>query len=286
MDLRDAYGNAHRLWKLRERLRRHRSPVAKARYLTSTLRTMRREVARERAEAPELERLLELARGRHDVCWAAADEPTPLVTILIPTYRIGARIASGAIASALRQTHERIEVLVVGDECDDATAQAVRSVRDDRVRFVNLGARGTYPEDPEDRWMVAGSVPVTVGQWLARGAWIAPCDDDDELTDDHVEVLLRAARAQRVEMIYSQARMEMRPGEWEVVGREPLRFGRISHGSVLFAAELRLFGMSNTSWKLLEPTDWNLWRRMQQAGVRIGYLPEITYVHRVETLRR
>src|SRR3954452_19677248 len=174
------------------------------------------EWARERLARLEERRLLDVVRAGRDVCWVDEHEAQPLVTVRIATYNRGPLVAERAIASALAQTYEHIEVLVVGDSCDEATERAVRSVRDARLRFVNLPARGLYPAHRRHRWMVAGTVPMNAAVTLARGAWIAPCDDDDELTDDHVEVLLAAARGRRLEFVYSKADWEILPGSWTV----------------------------------------------------------------------
>lgn len=227
--------------------------------------------------------MLNLARQGRDVCWLeAADEDEPLVTVRIATYNRGDLVATRAIASALAQTYERIEVLVVGDSCDSATAEAVTRVRDNRIRFVNLGHRGLYPSDPELRWHVAGSSPMNAATFLASGSWIAPCDDDDEFTPDHVETLLRAAKARRLEMVYGIAEMETRPGEWGSVGTWPLRAEQITHGSVLYSLGLRFMQHSDTSWRMRQPGDWNLWSRMHDAGVRIGHEPRVVYRHFLE----
>lgn len=244
------------------------------------------EAVARRVQLAEERRLLEVVRAGRDVCWVDEGEDEPLVTITIPTYNRGRLVAERAIASALAQTYENVEVLVVGDCCDAATEEAVRSVDDPRVRFVNLPARGIYPEDPEHRWYVAGVDPANLGIELARGAWLTQCDDDDELTPDHVEVLLRAAREQRVEMVWSQARMEVAPGQWAVIGTPPLRCGQVTHGSVLYSLGLRFFRYSRTCWKLGQPADWNLWHRMLDAGVRIGFVPQVTYVHYAEARHR
>ncbi len=242
---------------------------------------------RERMEGVEERRLLELARGEHALCWEADDEPEPLVTIRIATYNRGALVAERAIASALRQTYRHLEVLVIGDHCDEATERAVRGVRDSRLHFVNLPVRGNYPSNPWFRWMVAGAAPMNVGLALARGKWIAPCDDDDELTEDHVEVLLEHVRREGAELVWSQAEAEEPSGVWRVLGREPLRHGQISHGTVLYSGHLRHFRHSMTSWKLDEPADWNMWRRMAHAGVKMCFCPKVTYRHYLEgTTRR
>lgn len=112
---------------------------------------------------------------------------------------------------------------------------------------------------------------------LARGRWIAPCDDDDSFTPNHVERLLTHAIENRLELVWS--RTALRRGDaWRVTMGPDLKVGHISHGSVLYSLGLRFFRHSNTSWKLGEPGDWNLWRRMRDAGVRIGFLDELTYL--------
>lgn len=241
---------------------------------------------RERLESREERRLLDTVRQGDDLCWLAGDEPEPLVTVCIPTYDRGPLVVERAIASALNQSYAPIEVLVVGDRCDDATAAALKSVRDPRLRFVNLPARGIYPADGLRRWYVAGSAPLNAGLALAQGAWITTCDDDDELTPDHVEVLLGEARRRRLEMVYSKARAERAPGCWDVIGAPPLRRGTISQGSVLYSTALRFLRFSNTSWLLHEPSDWNLWRRMERIGVRLGFVDHVTYVHYLESPQR
>jgi glycosyltransferase involved in cell wall biosynthesis len=233
---------------------------------------------RERFQRRGERQQLALARGASDVCWPS-HEAEPLVTVRVATYDRGQVIVDRALASILRQTYERLEVLVVGDCCDEATERAVRSVRDPRIRFVNLPERGSYPADPRLRWMVAGTAPMNAALDLARGAWIAPCDDDDEFTDDHVERLLRSAVDARLEMVYSRALMEYSDGSWWISGGPRLVNGNVAHGSVLYSSGLRFMRHSMTSWRRDEAGDWNLWRRMRDIGVRIGYLDRISYVH-------
>lgn len=245
------------------------------------------EAVRERLGRGNERLLLAQARRGRDVCWVEDDdEEEPLVTVRIATYNRGQLVVDRAVSSALRQTYDRLEILVVGDHCDEATERAVRSVRDPRLRFVNLPYRGMYPPDPMKLWMVAGAAPMNAALRLLAGAWIAPCDDDDEFTDDHVETLLRHARKERLEMVYSKARMEVRPSEWREVGSWPLRHGHITHGSVLYSAGLRFLQHSETSWRLHEPADWNMWRRMRSIGVRMGFLDQVTFLHYVEGYRR
>jgi len=238
------------------------------------------ELGREWMQGFDERRRLHEARAGRDVCWTESEQDDlPSVTVRIATFNRGPLVVERAIASALRQSYEHLEVLVVGDACDDRTADAVRSVQDPRLRFVNLPRRGVYPADPTDLWRVAGVHPMNAALFLARGDWIAPCDDDDELTITHVEDLVRFAKEGRFEMVYSKA-LVAEPGDrWREIGHEPMREGGISHGSVLYSAGLRFFRHSDTCWKLTEPADWNLWKRMRSAGVRIGFHDDVTYTH-------
>jgi glycosyltransferase involved in cell wall biosynthesis len=233
---------------------------------------------RERIELRAARETLARARAGRDVCWL--EDPRddhPLVTVRIATYNRPDSLVERALASALRQTYDHLEVLVVGDCTDEATDRALAAVRDPRVRYVNLPHPSLYPESRRERHAVSGSVPMTVGNLLARGAWIAPCDDDDELTDDHVEVLLRKAKSDRLELVHSNTSREVAPGVWETIGADPITAGEVTTGSVLFSAGLRFLPYSLTCWKLPEPHDWNLWRRMRDIGVRMGYLDRVTY---------
>lgn len=213
---------------------------------------------------------------------AVSAEKNPLVTVRIATYNRGPMVAERSIRTALQQTYENIEVVVVGDNCDAATEEAVRSVSDPRVRFVNLPHRGLYPAVAEKRWLVAGAHPMNAGMLLARGEWLAPCDDDDEFTDDHVEVLLRAAQEGQFEMVYSKSRLENPDGSWRMVGGRVLREGGVCHGSVLFSTDLRFIQHSMTCHRMDRPADFVMWRRMSWAGVRIGYVDHETFKHYAE----
>lgn len=244
------------------------------------------ERARDRLEMVEERRLLDTVRAGRDVCWTDEGVAEPLVTVRIATYDRPELLAERAIASAIAQTYEHLEILVIGDACDDETERVVRAVGDSRIRFVNLGARGLYPAHVRHRRMVAGSHPMNVGLALAHGSWIAPCDDDDELTPDHVEILLAHARGHRLEMVWSRAKIELWPGDWSEIGPGPVAKGGFAHGSVVYSSGLRFLRHSNTSWKMLEPSDWNLWKRMQRIGVRMGYCDHLTYVHYLGAVRR
>jgi glycosyltransferase involved in cell wall biosynthesis len=219
---------------------------------------------------------------RHDDRLRRYSDSNPLVSVLIPTYNRAELLSERSVPSVLRQTHGNVEVVVVGDHCTDDTEARLARLRDPRVRFENLAQRGPYPTDPKSRWLVAGSIPGNRALVLARGAWIAWLDDDDEFSSDHVETLLSACLERRLEFAYGILEMEMRPGEWRNVGSWPLRLAEICNASTLYASYLRFFRYDVSCWLYGEPNDWNLWRRMQDAGVRMGFVDAVIGRHHLE----
>ncbi|GAC1331545.1 MAG: hypothetical protein NVSMB13_19900 [Mycobacteriales bacterium] len=234
------------------------------------------ETVRRRIESRQDRAELMAVRGRSDVAWRPGLDQ-PLVTVRIATYRAAGTLRR-SIDSALSQTYPRVEVLVIGDACDDATAEVARGYGES-VRFLNLPHRGQYPADAHQRWMVAGTTPMNTDLDLAGGDWIAPCDDDDVLTPTHVERLLDRALTGRFEMVWSRAGMQHTDGSWRLTQGPPMRHGQISHGSVLYCADIRFIRHNRRSYLSGTPGDWDTWRRMHAAGVRIGFLDELTYYH-------
>ncbi len=107
----------------------------------------------------EERRLLAVARGGRDVCWVDED-PEPLVTVRITTYKRAELLVDLALPSVLAQTYGRLEVLVVGDGTDAATDRAMAAVRDPRVRYVNLPRYPTSASTAHQRWATSGLRPA------------------------------------------------------------------------------------------------------------------------------
>ncbi len=225
---------------------------------------------RQRSEARRVRRELPEMRAVRPDIWLQGKPP--LVTVRIATYDRGRLVAERAIASAQAQTHQNLEILVVGDHCDQATEDAVLSVADKRLRFVNLPVRGAYPSRPEHRWMVAGEAPMNHALDIAAGEWLAPLDDDDEFTPDHVEALLDACLTGSLDFAFGVADMEISEGEWTRVGNWPLREGTnrsccrpVFPGPPHPSSRHRLLAAPRT--RRLEPVAPNARRRCQD-GVR------------------
>ncbi|MEJ7787619.1 MAG: methyltransferase, TIGR04325 family [Solirubrobacteraceae bacterium] len=217
-----------------------------------------------------------LARLRTDPSYEQAySDEEPLVSIVIPTFDNYQLLCERALPSALTQTYENIEVIVVGDGAPAVVRRAVEEVGDPRVSFHNLSYRGPYPDDPQRRWLVAGVPPFNEGARRAAGRWIAPLDDDDAFFPDHVERLLSHAREQRAELAYGAIREHFPDGSVRSFGCFPPALGQFNLQAAIYHAGLAgVFELELADAEWGEPYDWGLCRRMLRAGVRMSMLDE------------
>jgi glycosyltransferase involved in cell wall biosynthesis len=104
-----------------------------------------------------------------------------MISVVIPS-RNRPQIASRAVKSALAQTLQLIEVIVVVDGPDPATVDELAQIEDSRLKVielpVNIGAAGAR----------------NAGVRAAKGTWIAFLDDDDQWLPLKLERQLEVAR--------------------------------------------------------------------------------------------
>lgn len=228
-----------------------------------------------------------LERLRESDMWRRAyAEPEPLVTVRIATWNRAELLVERALASALRQTYSRWEAVVVGDACTDDTEERIAQLGDSRIRFHNLPVHGPYPEHEIKRWMIGGVPAMNTGLRLARGSWIAPLDDDDEWEDDHIEVLLGAALEKKAEFAYGRALCTLEGASIDkTVGAWPPSYGEIDLTASIYNAALRRFEHDQVSMHLGEGNDWNLVRRMWEAGVRFEFVDRVVSTYAMDHLK-
>jgi glycosyltransferase involved in cell wall biosynthesis len=108
---------------------------------------------------------------------AARPSPEPLVSICMPAYQADAWIGD-AIESALAQTWQNFELIVVDDASSDATLAVARSYSDPRLRVEanprNLGQARNHNRAVE----------------LSRGAYVKFLHADDRLAPDCLEAMV------------------------------------------------------------------------------------------------
>jgi hypothetical protein len=128
----------------------------------------------------------------------------PEVSVVIPT-RSRPALVTRAVHSALAQTIEDIEVVVVVDGPDEATRAALTAITDPRLRVVELPEQGGAPE------------ARNAGVRAARAPWTALLDDDDEWLPPKLAVQLDMAARARVPMPIVASRLVNRTPRAELV---------------------------------------------------------------------
>lgn len=106
----------------------------------------------------------------------------PLVTIAIPTYNRADGYLREALASALAQDYQHLEIVVVDNASQDATPAYVASIADQRLRYIrnpkNLGVNGNFNACVDH----------------ARGEYVLVLHDDDSIDPDFVTCCMNALR--------------------------------------------------------------------------------------------
>jgi glycosyltransferase involved in cell wall biosynthesis len=104
----------------------------------------------------------------------------PLVSILIPAYNAEKWIAY-TLQSAVAQTWNRKEIIVVDDGSTDSTVEVVRQFASKEVKLVRIENRGL-------------SAAVNHGYRFCQGDYIQELDSDDILAPDKIERQLGALK--------------------------------------------------------------------------------------------
>lgn len=123
----------------------------------------------------------------------SAPTAAPEVTVVVATYNWPS-VLRIALESALEQTFEDFELLVVGDACTDETAEVVEEFADPRVRWVNLIENLGNQAD-----VYRAALPQV------RSPLIAYLNHDDIWFPDHLEIVRGALRRNRVDLAHSIA---------------------------------------------------------------------------------
>ncbi|MCK9364727.1 MAG: glycosyltransferase [Syntrophales bacterium] len=102
----------------------------------------------------------------------------PTVSVIITTYNYG-RFIERAIRSVLIQTYQDYEIIVVDDASTDNTEDIVKSIGDDRIRYIrHIINKG-------------GNAARNTGVKLATGDYIAFLDSDDEWLPEKIGMQIR-----------------------------------------------------------------------------------------------
>ena len=203
----------------------------------------------------------------------------PLVSIIIPSYKRPPAFVKRAVDSALRQTYENIEVIVVDDNPSGSAARGelaalfAEYAGDRRVRAVinpqNLG----------------GSEARNEGVKAARGEYLAFLDDDDEFRPEKTEKQTAFMLENGLDMSFSDFKLVDDAGrvmDYRQFSDIPafdqdslLKYHMLRHmtGTTTFMyraeALLRIGGFQRAA----TGQEFYLMQRTIEQGLKIGYLP-------------
>ena len=198
-----------------------------------------------------------------------------LVSILIPSYN-AERWIGQCIESALAQTYEPKEVIVVDDGSTDDTARVVESFGE-KVHFERLNHGG------------ANAARNHLLE-LSRGHWLQYLDADDFLMPDKVSRQMEAtAKHPKADIIFSPVRLRFEGREEDaVVEIDPdadpelnfIRWGPFSTISVLFRREVL---MAVEGWKPDQPCcqEHELFFRLITSGKGFRFVDNAGSVYRI-----
>ncbi|MGK7908743.1 MAG: glycosyltransferase family 2 protein [Synechococcus sp.] len=113
-----------------------------------------------------------------------------LVSVIIPAYNV-AEYLTEAIESALNQSHDNVEVIIVDDCSQDATLELAQA-------FAKVDSRVKVIANPVNQ---GAAVARNLALDAASGDWIAIFDSDDWLSPERFDFLLQKAEESSADMM-------------------------------------------------------------------------------------
>ena len=115
----------------------------------------------------------------------------PLISIVIPTYN-RSQLLMGAVESVCKQTYENWELIIADDGSSDNTVEAVKQLKDPRIRLLTLTHTG-----------LSGKVR-NAGARQSKGEWIAFLDSDDLWKPNRLSIQLELLEKEKTRWIYGK----------------------------------------------------------------------------------
>lgn len=203
--------------------------------------------------------------------------PEPLVSVVIPTHKRFHLLTTRSLPSVLAQTHQNLDVHIVGDGPNPGVAEYIEELGDDRVRYSEL-PKQTLPTDPATAWCLLGLEARNYGHDQAIGGYIAGLDDDDEWLPSMIETLLKHLWAADADVAYGRSKAFGSDGSIAWYGRWPPEHFAFCDGAWLSKHDLG-FRYDPECVKRGLPEDGDRIDRMVEAGLRFTFVDEIVHYY-------
>lgn len=200
----------------------------------------------------------------------------PRASVIISTYNWSS-VLPFSIASALEQTEQDLEILVVGDACTDDSEQVVRAVGDPRVHWFNISERFGHQAGPNNE-----------GLQRAAGECIFYLNHDDVWLPHHVEKFLEVFD-RGADVVYGMTAILHTEGEVRLAPEYPTPYRRgmwtpptvLAHRSSVVD---KIGGWGDYRVLPMSPEN-DLVGRALDAGFRLEFCPRLTAVKVPAALR-
>jgi len=200
---------------------------------------------------------------------------SPLVSIIIPCYNTEKYIAE-AIESALNQTYQNIEVIVVDDGSTDASVEIIQSFGD-RLKFDIIEHKGAC-------------AARNLGLSMSQGDYIQFLDADDVLVKEKIEIQLPYLLENKADLVFCKGYIfgdgkGVRPKKSVIKSPENidpfvycLNQGLSTEGPLHDRRQIEKVGGFNESLPKAQETELHI--RLGAANTRIHLIDQLLYLHR------
>lgn len=204
----------------------------------------------------------------------------PPVTVLMPVYN-GELYVARAVKSILGQTFRDFEFLVINDGSTDRSIDIIRGFNDPRIRVV----------DTENQGVAAA---LHLGMEMARGAYIARMDADDECLpnrleiekcclDEHDDIAVVHGSVEYIDSDGAPVFLERDEGHSNNITKWLLNWKNVPiHSTVMMRASILKEHALNYRIEMNRVEDFDLWNRIARVG-DFMYLPDILIRYRIHS---
>lgn len=214
--------------------------------------------------------------------------PQALVSIVVPTYN-RADILIETLNSILKQSYKKIEIIVVSDGSTDDTSKRLKQFdNDERVRFIQLAQNSGLPAKVRNEAIS-----------VARGEYIAFCDDDDLWHEQKLERQIHRMISKKADISSTAVdffdengaavpdkgyRLRMIMARMCSSGLKPTLYftNFLVNSSVVLSKEVvERIGLLNESRDLRATEDYEYWLRIIGQGCKYTFLNEALIKYRI-----
>ncbi len=212
--------------------------------------------------------------------------PSPLVTVVIPSFNEDPQIVRASLESVRAQTFTEFECIVVDESTCPALAEACRAACAEDPRFIYV--------HPTERIGLPKSLNLAISK--ARGQLIARFDSDDICNSTRLELQV-AFLQEHPEISVVGGALDLITSTGEFIGhrsypQKSIEIAKrmhlttsVAHPTVMFRkAVFKQHGGYNSDFRFAE--DLDLWLRWMNAGVLFANLPQVLVYYRQDNTHR